>query len=142
MRLRHGNSRGSWKTMPILCGEGKTIRPSKSESSPDMIRSKVVLPQPEGPSSAQISPSRKLKFTSCRTTRVCPEAVRSALRAMETSSSMRRPPTRDMPLDRLHNESFNRQHETDKGKRVGQEPRHVEQLESYADLEADAVRAA
>ena len=35
--------------MPILCGEGKTIRPSKSESSPDMIRKSIVLPQPDGP---------------------------------------------------------------------------------------------
>ena len=31
--------------MPILCGEGKAIWPSKSESSPDMIRKSIVLPQ-------------------------------------------------------------------------------------------------
>ena len=106
---------------------------------PIMICKSIVLPQPDGPSRAQISPFRKLKVTSRRTTRVCPEAVRSALRAMETSSSMRRPPTRDMPLDRLHKESFNRQHEADKRKRISQQACHVEQLESDADLEADAV---
>ena len=30
----------------------------------------------------------------------------------------------------------------DEGKRVGQKPRHVEQLERDADLEADTIRAA
>ena len=54
--VRHGNSRGSWNTMPSVPCAGSATLPSKSRSSPARIRSSVVLPQPDGPTSAATSP--------------------------------------------------------------------------------------
>ena len=67
---RWGNSAWSWKTNPISRRSGGTCvpspassrpasdtRPASSVSKPASIRSAVVLPQPDGPSSASTSPS-------------------------------------------------------------------------------------
>ena len=42
--------------MPSVPCAGSATLPSKSRSSPAMIRSSVVLPQPDGPTSAATSP--------------------------------------------------------------------------------------
>jgi hypothetical protein len=43
-------------TMPSMPCAGSATLPSKSLSSPAMIRNNVVLPQPDGPTSAATSP--------------------------------------------------------------------------------------
>src|SRR5215470_14538145 len=128
--------------MPILFGRDMLIRPSKSGSRPEINRNNVVLPQPDGPKSAQISACRRPKATFRSMTRFCPEAARKIFWLIETSTFMQRPPAGDMPLERLHDDRFDREHKTDKGKRIGKEARHVEELEGNADFEANAVRAA
>ena len=47
-----------------------------------------------------------------------------------------------MSFKRLHQERFDHQHDGDEGESIGQDTRHVEQLERDPDLEADAIRAA
>ena len=44
-----------------------------------------------------------------------------------------------MSFKRLHQEGFDHQHDGDEGERIGQDFRHVEQLERNPDLEAHAV---
>src|ERR1700756_811320 len=100
--------------MPIRLGLGISTRPSKSGSRPEMIRNKVVLPQPDGPKSAQISPCRRPNATSRSTVRIWPDAARKTFRETETSNSMHRPPAGDTPLERLHKKSFYGQHESNK----------------------------
>src|SRR5579885_292489 len=128
--------------MPILRKGGIKTRPSKSVSSPEIILSSVVLPLPEGPRRAQISLCRKRSATSCRMVRVLPEAARSALRLIEISNSMDRPPARDMPLGRLHKKSFDGQHDGYERQRIGKEPCDIKKLERNPDFKANAIRAA
>jgi hypothetical protein len=60
--LSQGNSRGSWKMMPIFgCGlvivlASSVTVPSLARSRPAMARKSVDLPQPEPPMMATISP--------------------------------------------------------------------------------------
>jgi hypothetical protein len=63
---------GNWNTWAMLrsCGEARvTSRPSKRTvpcdgvSRPDIRFSKVVLPQPDGPSSAKAPPSANSIFS-------------------------------------------------------------------------------
>src|SRR5262245_36368930 len=105
--------------MPILTGVGTLIRPSKSGSRPEINRNKVVLPQPDGPKTAQISACRRLKETLRRMRRDCPEAARKTFWSIEISRTMHLPPAGNMALERLHYDRFDREHKTDKGKRVG-----------------------
>ena len=53
--------------------------PASAVSSPAMMRSSVVLPQPDGPSSETISPSPISRSVGCKT-RVPPEKVLAMLR--------------------------------------------------------------
>ena len=60
--VRHGSSRGSWKTRPdrgVRAGDRAAVElatPRSGARSPAMTRSSVDLPQPFGPMSATISP--------------------------------------------------------------------------------------
>ena len=60
--LSHGSRRGSWNTaliagcVPTIGCPSIAIAPALGWSSPAVSRSSVVLPQPEPPSSATISP--------------------------------------------------------------------------------------
>src|ERR1700682_4155713 len=56
-----------------------SILPSEISSSPAIIRRSVLLPQPEGPTSTQNSPSAIDTSTPC-TTGVLPNDLRTALR--------------------------------------------------------------
>src|SRR3954447_26687597 len=73
----HGSSSANWNTMPRSWPQPRTSRPStvtlpaEAVSSPMAIRSAVVLPQPEGPMSATISPSCTLKLTRLSACTVC-----------------------------------------------------------------------
>src|SRR5215467_16168011 len=103
-----------------------------------MIRNSVVLPQPDGPTSAPTSP---LASVSARLSSTCsspPAAARNDLCLIETSS---RPgtPAGDMSFKRLHQDCFDHQHHGDEGESIGQDLGHVEQLERHADFKADAV---
>ena len=55
---------------------GSSTLPSKSRSSPAMIRSSVVLPQPDGPTSAATSPLARLNASSPSTWSCLPTAAR------------------------------------------------------------------
>src|SRR3989475_8170338 len=57
-------------------------RPPESSSSPAIIRKSVDLPQPEGPTSTQNSPSSTPMSTRC-TTSVEPKLLRTALRVTD-----------------------------------------------------------
>ena len=69
MAESHGSSSACWNTMPRSWPQPCTSRPSTvtrppfAGSSPMATRSAVVLPQPDGPISATISPSRTVKLT-------------------------------------------------------------------------------
>src|SRR5262245_49393849 len=76
--------------MPMLrrCGGSvsmrlapKLIRPASSSAKPAMSRNKVVLPQPEGPSSVKNSPSSILRLIS-RTATTDPKDRRTPSMAM------------------------------------------------------------
>src|SRR4051812_20887993 len=69
----HGSSENCWKTTarsgpgPLTSRPSTTTCPSSFGSRPAMIRSNVVLPQPDGPSSETNSLSLTSKDTSRRT---------------------------------------------------------------------------
>ena len=71
--LSQGNSAKLWNTIATPSAGPSTIAPlmltfpSVGRDSPEMMRSSVDLPQPERPSSATISPWRRLSETSCST---------------------------------------------------------------------------
>src|SRR5712691_1016022 len=104
-----------------------------------MIRNSVVLPQPDGPTSAPTSPLRSESASSLSTWSWPPDAERKNFCLMLTSS---RPgtPAGDMSFKRLHQEGFDHEHDGDEGESIGQDARHVEQLERDPDLEPDPVR--
>src|SRR5690348_6219080 len=102
-----------------------------------MMRNSVVLPQPEGPTSAPTSPLARPNVKRSSTCSSPPVAARNDLRVIATSS---RPgtPARDMSFERLHQARFDHQHDGDEGESIGEDAGHVEQLERGADFEADA----
>ncbi|MNY12208.1 hypothetical protein D3C86_1452770 [compost metagenome] len=68
-----GNSARDWNTMPKLrrcagvlpmSSPSRRISPPVRVSRPAIMRSKVVLPQPEGPRKHTSLPSGKCRFTS------------------------------------------------------------------------------
>src|SRR5450432_1790229 len=105
------------------------------------MRKSVVLPQPDGPTSAATSPPASAKLSSPSTCRLSPETARKNFCLMRTSS---RPgtPAGDMSFKRLHQECFDHQHDGDEGKGIGQEARDVEQLERDPDFEPDPIGTA
>src|SRR3979409_1971294 len=105
-----------------------------------MMRSNVVLPHPEGPTSAPTSPLPSEKARPSMTRKVPPVAALYALCVMATSSRGR-PPAGDMSFKRLHQERFDHQHHGDEGESIGENPGDVEYLERRPDLEADPVGA-
>src|SRR6185436_11226653 len=104
-----------------------------------MIRSMVVLPQPEGPTKAPTSPWPSSKAKSRSTSRRSPAAVRKALRVMRTSSRPQAPTGR-MSFKGLHQEGFDHQQDRDEDQGIGENTCHVEQLKRNADLKTHAVR--
>src|SRR5919205_3551460 len=124
--------------MASLPSAGNATSPSKSRSSPATIRSSVVFPHPDGPTSAATSPRRRLNTSSPSTWSFPPEAARKDFCLMLTSSRPRAP-AGDMSFKRLHQKRFDCQHDGDEGESIGQDAGHVEQLERDPDLEAHAV---
>src|SRR5580704_14166694 len=105
-----------------------------------MMRSSVVLPQPEGPTSAATAPAGRANFSPRSTSSRPPDAARYDLLSMLTSS-WAGPPAGDMSFNRLHQECFDRQHDEDERNSIGEDAGDVEQLEGDPDLETDAVRS-
>ena len=106
-----------------------------------MILSIVVLPHPEGPTRTPINPRSRQKVTSRKTSARSPETAAKALRAMRTSSRPESPAGR-ASLKGLHQQSVDREDDSNEGHGVGQNTRHVEQLERDSDFKPDAVRPA
>src|SRR5687767_1180872 len=118
-----------------------------------MIRSSVVLPQPDGPTSAPTSPLPSENARPPMTSSLPPLEAANDLCLMSTSSrftsgrlmsgglisSRLGAPAGDMSFKWLHQEGFDHQHHGGEGEGVGQDLGDVEQLERRADLEADAV---
>src|SRR5260370_5601286 len=108
-----------------------------------MMRKSVVLPQPEGPTSAATSPFAREKLSAPNTCRLSPEAARKNFCLMQTSrrldSGRLGTPAGDMSFKRLHQECFDHQHDGHEGEGIGQDTRDVEQLERDPDLEPDPV---
>src|SRR5262249_60276898 len=125
--------------MPSVPCAGSVTPPSKSRSRPATIRSSVVLPHPDGPTSAATSPLRRLNTSSPSTSSFPPEAARKDFCLMLTSSRPRAP-AGDISFKRLHQKGFDCQHDGDEGESIGQDAGDVEQLKRDPDLEADTVR--
>src|SRR5712675_1740744 len=106
-----------------------------------MMRSSVVLPHPDGPTSAATSPLASPNISSPNTCKLSPEAARKNFCLMQTSSRLGTP-AGDMSFKRLHQECFDHQHDGDEGKGIGQDARDVEQLERDPDFEPDPVGSA
>src|SRR6516162_2056073 len=138
---RHGNSRGSWNTMPIRTPCGRRIVPSKFGSMPARMRSSVLLPQPDGPITTPTSPAASEKWIPAKTSWRLPAALSNALPEISTSSRTGSPP-RQPRLEWLQHCRFNHEHDGCEGQRVSKQARNIEQLEGDTDFEADAVRAA
>src|SRR5437879_776734 len=103
-----------------------------------MMRSSVVLPQPDGPTSAATSPLPRPKLSSPSTCRLPPAAARKNFCLMAISSRPRAP-AGDMSFKWLHQECFNHQHDDDEGDGIGEDASDVEQLERDPDFESDPV---
>src|SRR5882672_6075803 len=72
----------SFGATPLTTRSPIAIRPPEISSSPAIIRRSVDLPQPEGPTSTQNSPSSTPMSTPC-TTSVEPKLLRTALRVTD-----------------------------------------------------------
>src|SRR5712691_6908393 len=72
----------SFGATPLTTRSPIAIRPAEISSSPAIIRKSVDLPQPEGPTSTQNSPSSTPTSTPC-TTSVEPKLLRTALRVTD-----------------------------------------------------------
>src|ERR1051325_10889656 len=72
----------SFGATPLTTRSPIAIRPPEISSSPAIIRRSVDLPQPEGPTSTQNSPSSTPMSTPC-TTSVGPKLLRTALRVTD-----------------------------------------------------------
>src|SRR5450759_2094881 len=105
------------------------------------MRSVVVLPQPDGPTSAPTSLWRCVKARSRKMSSRPPDAAVNALRVMRTLRGPGSPAGR-ASFKGLHQEGFDRENDDNECQRIGKDARHVKQLEGDADLEADAVRPA
>src|SRR5690348_7139242 len=105
-----------------------------------MMRSIVVLPQPDGPTKAPTCPRASEKERSRSTSREPPDAASYDLRWMCTSSRSE-PPAGCASFKGLHQQGFDRQYDDYERQRIGENAGHVEQLEGDADLESDAVGA-
>src|SRR5262249_59872552 len=127
-----GSKRGSWKTMPSLPDNGRSTVPLKSVSSLAMMRSIVVLPQPDGPTRAPTSLFPMLKQTSRRTSKRSPDAVVNALCAMRTSSCTNSPAGRTS-FNGLHDSEFDTDNNNDECQRITEEKRHVKHRDSDAE---------
>ena len=88
----------------------------------------MVLPQPDGPTSAATSPLPRLNASSPSTWSLPPEAARKDFCLMLTSSRPRAP-AGDMSFKRLHQKRFDCQHGGDEGESIGPYACNVEQLE-------------
>ena len=94
------------------------------------MRSSVDLPQPDGPINAPVSPSSSANERSAIAGTLCPEAVRKDFSATRASSRTRSPPG-DMTFKGLHRKRVSMMSMMAvKGKRVSEQQRDVEQLES------------
>ena len=73
--VSQGNKAKLWNTIatpsvgPSTCLPRHVTLPALGFNRPETIRSSVDLPDPERPSSATISPSRRVRLTSSSTTR-------------------------------------------------------------------------
>src|SRR5208282_2745804 len=126
-----GSRAGSWNTAPIRAARQRTS-PSNARSSPSSIRSVVVLPTPDAPSSATISPGAAPSAMFCSST--SPDGRRFA----EMRASSIGAPGARAPLERLQHAGFDDEHDDGEGEDRGD----VEVLERRIQHEADAVRPA
>src|SRR5688500_2034538 len=115
--------------------------PEYSRSSPRRIRNAVVLPHPDGPSRQTNSPCLTSKERSLSATRSTPSVERNFFSRISTLSGTATPGGCVM-FKGLHQENFKQQQDGDKGQCIGQDSRHIEELEIEIDLEAYTIRTA
>ena len=117
------------------CGAGR--------GNPDPARPRscriVVLPQPEGPISAPNDPASSRSSRPRTTSTGVPSADRKLFASMRSSSGAASPAV-CASFKRLHQKAFDHKHKHDEADRIAQYPGHVEQRESRAQDEPDAVR--
>jgi hypothetical protein len=106
--VSHGSSSANWNTMPRSWPQPLTSRPSTvtlpadAVSSPMAMRSAVVLPQPEGPMSETISPSRTVKLTRLSACTVWSAPSMRSVNRFDMSCRATSP----MPHSSVHTSSF------------------------------------
>ena len=85
-----------------------------------MIRSIVLLPQPDGPTNTAASPAPSAKATPATTSCRSPAALLNVLPVISTSSRTGAPP--GCPgLKWLHQQGFNEEHDRREAERVGKQ---------------------
>src|SRR5215468_6629892 len=95
--VSQGRSSANWNTIPRSCPHPVTSRPStvtfppEAVSRPMAMRSAVVLPQPDGPMSETISPSRTLKLTRESACTVCTAPSTRSVNCFDMSCSVTSP---------------------------------------------------
>src|SRR5262249_27603065 len=95
--VSQGSNSANWNTMPRSWPQPRTSRPSTvtrppdAVSSPMAMRSAVVLPQPDGPISATISPSLTLKLTRLSACTTCTAPSMRSVNCLEMSCSATSP---------------------------------------------------
>jgi len=106
-----------------------------------MIRSSVVLPQPDGPTIAPTFPSSSVNATSRNASRFHAVSAEIRLRLHDDFKPRETANGRHY-VQGPHHESLDRQHDDDEGKRISEQQSHIEKLERDVDLEADPIGAA
>src|SRR5512134_427279 len=103
------------------------------------MRRSVVLPQPDGPISTVMLSGATSRTKSRMATSEVPSALKCVFCSTRISNRLVTPAGR-MSFNGLHQEIFDCQHDGDKGERIAEDRRHVEELEIEVKLKAYAVR--
>src|SRR5260221_1382743 len=125
--------------MPRRPDPGTPRRPRESGSRPALILRIVVLPHPEGPTSAPNDPASSRSSKPRTTSTGVPSADRKVFASMRSSSGAASPAD-CASFKRLHQKAFDHKHQNDARDRIAKYPGHVEQREWRTQDEPYAVR--
>src|SRR5690349_15085073 len=142
--VRHGSRLSFWKTKPrsppgLVTGLPSIVtRPAVAGSRPAMMRRKVVLPQPLGPTSEMNSPGateRSIARSASSVSNRLSRAETASLAVIRSPCSVARP-RHELAFEpaepRRHGDAGDRQHD-----HAGEQLGHVERIRRLADQTAE-----
>src|SRR5580693_7046885 len=91
----------------VTSSPASRMRPEDGSSSPAIMRSVVVLPQPDGPSRQKNSPSSTMKVESCTATKPPKDLCRFSTRIAATAPAL----VRELGDDHEHHRPRQDRHE-------------------------------